>query len=63
MRMREEGAKIKIQWSRFLKGRIFEVTDGAPIVSWHTFIEEISHGIGMEKQLSVKWKSYLKLIK
>lgn len=42
---------------------MFEVTDGAPIVSWHTFIEEISHGIGMEKQLSVKLKSYLKLIK
>lgn len=33
MRMRGGGAQIEIWWSGFLKGRIFEVTDGTPIVS------------------------------
>lgn len=61
--MREGGAKSEIKCSRFLKRRIFEVTDGTLRVSWNTFIAEISRGIGMEEQLPVKWKSYLKLIK
>lgn len=33
MRIRDGGAKIGIQWSRFVKGRVFEVIDGTPVVS------------------------------
>jgi len=35
--MREGEAKVETQWSRLLKGRIFEVTDGTLVVSGKTF--------------------------
>lgn len=38
------------------------MTDGTPMVGGNNSIAEISHHIGMEEQLSVKWKSYLKLV-
>lgn len=50
--MREGKANIEIQWSRLLKGRIFEVTDGTPIVSGNTFSAGISHSTGVEEKLS-----------
>ena len=48
MGMREGEAKIEIRWSSLLKGRIFEVTDGTPIVSGNTFSAGISHSTGGE---------------